>query len=287
MTTILDGKALAKKYHKKIEERIIELKEKYNKVPGLAVIIVGEDPASQAYVNRKEKVSAKLGMHSKQIKLPENTTEEELLKIVETLNNDNEIHGVLVQLPLPKQINEEKIIMAIKPEKDVDGFHPVNVGKLLSGLGPSAVSCTPLGIMKIFEEYDIDLKGKNAVVLGRSNIVGKPIAVLMLEMHATVTICHSRTQNIGDICKQADVIVVAIGRENFLQKDWVKPGAVVIDVGINRNKETGKIVGDVDYDGIEPIADYITPVPGGVGPMTIAMLLNNTLDLFEQTLNKH
>lgn len=284
MTTILDGKALAKKFHQSIEDRIKELKEKYNKVPGLAVIIVGEDPASQAYVNRKEKVSAKLGMYSKQIKLPENTTEEELLSIVESLNEDNDIHALLVQLPLPKQIDEDKIIMAIKPEKDVDGFHPVNVGKLLSGIGPYAISCTPLGIMKIFEEYNIDLKGKNAVVLGRSNIVGKPIAVLMLEKHATVTICHSRTQNIGEICKQADVIVVAIGKEKFLKKEWVKQGAIVIDVGINRSEETGKIVGDADFDGIEPIASYITPVPRGVGPMTIAMLLNNTLDLFEKSL---
>ena len=287
MTVILDGKALAKKYHKIIEDRIEQLKVKYNKVPGLAVIIVGDDPASQAYVNTKERVSAKLGMYSKQVKLPESVTEEELLKIVDSLNNDIDIHGVLVQLPLPKHIDENKIIMAIKPEKDVDGFHPVNVGKLLSGLGPSAISCTPLGIMKIFEEYNIDLKGKNAVILGRSNIVGKPIAVLMLEKHATVTICHSRTQNISDICKQADVIVVAIGKEKFLQKDWVKQGAIVIDVGINRNDETGKIVGDVDYDAIEPIVNYITPVPGGVGPMTIAMLLNNTLDLFEQSLTRH
>lgn len=287
MTVILDGKALAKKYHKIIKDRIEQLKVKYNKVPGLAVIIVGDDPASQAYVNTKEKVSAKLGMYSKQVKLPETVTEEELLKVVDALNHDIDIQAVLVQLPLPKHIDENKIIMAIKPEKDVDGFHPVNVGKLLSGLGPSAISCTPLGIMKIFEEYNIELKGKNAVVLGRSNIVGKPIAVLMLEKHATVTICHSRTQNIADICKQADVIVVAIGKEKFLQKDWVKPGSIVIDVGINRNDETGKIVGDVDYDAIEPIVDFITPVPGGVGPMTIAMLLNNTLDLFEQSLTHH
>lgn len=287
MAKVLDGKALAKKYHKIIKDRIEELKVKYNQVPGLAVIIVGEDPASQAYVNTKERVAAKLGMYSKQIKLPDSAKEDELLEIVDSLNKDTDIHGVLVQLPLPEHIDENKIIMAIDPKKDVDGFHPVNVGKLLSGLGPSAVSCTPLGIMKIFEEYNIDLKGKNAVVLGRSNIVGKPIAVLMLEKHATVTICHSRTQNIADICKQADIIVVAIGREMFLQKDWVKPGAVVIDVGINRNENTGKIVGDADYDAIEPIADYITPVPGGVGPMTIAMLLNNTLDLFEKSLNRH
>ena len=286
MATLIDGKAVAKKYQENIKERINKIKENYNIVPGLAVVLVGNDPASQAYVNRKEKVSTKLGMNSRQIQLPETTSEAELLKIVESLNNDTDIHAILVQLPLPEHINSEKILTTIKPEKDVDGFHPVNMGRLLAGMKPYAVPCTPLGVMKLLEAYDIKLKGKSAVILGRSNIVGKPVSILLLAQHATVTICHSRTQNIGEICKQADIIVVAIGREKFLKKEWVKPGAVIIDVGINRSEETGKLVGDADYDGIAPIASYITPVPGGVGPMTIAMLMENTLNLLENTIAK-
>lgn len=284
MAILLDGKALSKKVHEQVKVKVEELKAKYDKVPGLAVVLVGDNPASQAYVNRKEKMSAKVGMYSKQIKLPEDTSEEKLLGIIDELNNDDAINGILVQLPLPKHIDSNKVLMAIKPEKDVDGFHPINVGKLTSGLEPSAIPCTPLGIMKMLEEYDVDLKGKKAVVVGRSNIVGKPISLLLLSKHATVTICHSRTQNIQEVCKEADIIVVALGVEKFLKKEMVKEGAVIVDVGINRNQETGKLVGDADFEAIEPIASAITPVPGGVGPMTIAMLLQNTLNLFEKSL---
>lgn len=282
MAILLDGKSLSKKIIANVATKVEELKAKYNKVPGLAVVLVGNDPASQVYVSRKEKMSVKTGMYSKKIELPESTPESDLIKIVEELNNDNDINGILVQLPLPKHINTDNVIMAIKPEKDVDGLHPINLGKLLTGSEPFALPCTPYGIMKFFEEYKIDLKGKNAVVIGRSNLVGKPISLLLLSKHATVTICHSRTSNIDEICKNADIIVVAIGKEKFLKADWVKQGAVVIDVGINKNEETGQLVGDVDFENVEPLTSYITPVPGGVGQMTIAMLLNNTVELFEK-----
>lgn len=284
MTILLDGKALAKKIRANVADKVKELKEKYNKVPGLAVVLVGTDPASQVYVSRKEKMTVKAGMLSKKIELPESTSEAELIKIVEDLNKDNDIHGILVQLPLPKHIDSDKVLMTIDPDKDVDGFHPINVGKMLTGMAVPALPCTPAGIMKFFEEYEIELKGKNAVVIGRSNIVGKPISVLLLSKHATVTICHSRTKNIDEICRKADIIVIAIGKENYLQADWVKDGAVVVDVGMNRSKETGKLLGDADFEAIEPKASYITPVPGGVGPMTIAMLLSNTVDLFEREM---
>lgn len=284
MATLLDGKQLAKKIHENISERIKELQQKHNKIPGLAVILVGDDPASQAYVGRKEKMSKKLGMHSRQINLSEEIPEHELIKIIQNLNNDPEIHGILVQLPLPNHINEGRVLLSIRPDKDVDGFHPENIGKLLAGLDPYAIPCTPLGVIKLLEEYNIDPKGKSAVVVGRSNIVGKPVSILLLAKHATVTICHSRTSNLEDICRQADIVVMAIGKEKFLKKEMVKPGAVVVDVGMNRNEETGKLFGDVDFENVEPLTSYITPVPGGVGPMTIAMLLSNTLDLFEESL---
>ncbi|MEW5819194.1 MAG: bifunctional methylenetetrahydrofolate dehydrogenase/methenyltetrahydrofolate cyclohydrolase FolD [Cyanobacteriota bacterium] len=284
MVTLLDGKLLSKKVQNEIADKIEKLKVKHNKVPGLAVVLVGNDPASMAYVGRKEKMAGNIGMYSRQIQLPETTSQVELLEIINKLNNDKEIHAILVQLPLPKHINTDKVLMTIDPEKDVDGFHPVNMGKLLSGLEPAAIPCTPLGVIKLLEDYNIELKGKNAVVIGRSNIVGKPVSILLLSRHATVTICHSRTQNIDKICQNADIIVVAIGKEKYLKKEWVKPGAVIIDVGINRSEETGKLVGDVDFDGVKDLCSFITPVPKGVGPMTIAMLLSNTLKLFEKTL---
>jgi methylenetetrahydrofolate dehydrogenase (NADP+)/methenyltetrahydrofolate cyclohydrolase len=285
MTIILDGKALSKKIQENIALKIEELKNKYNKVPGLAVILVGEDPASKVYVSRKEKMATKAGMLSKQYKMPDTIQESELIDLVESLNKDDSIHGILVLLPLPKHIDTNKIIMTVLPEKDVDGFHPVNMGKLLSGIDPYAIPCTPLGIMSLLKEYNIDLKGKETVVIGRSNIVGKPISILLLAEHSTVTICHSRTKNIPEICKRADVIIVAIGKEKFLKADWVKPGAVIIDVGTNKNPDTGILCGDVDFDNVKEIASHITPSPGGVGPMTIATLLSNTLSLFEKKLS--
>lgn len=284
MAILLDGKTLAKKIQTEVAQEIEELKSKYNKVPGLAVVLVGDDPASQVYTKKKEQISQKVGINSRQIKLPASTSEEQLINTVETLNEDPDINAILIQLPLPKHINSEKILMTIKPEKDVDGFHPLNIGKLLTGMEPFAIPCTPLGIMVLMKEYNIELKGKDVVVVGRSNIVGKPISILLLAEHATVTICHSRTKNIDEVCKRADIIVVAIGKERFLKADWVKPGAVIIDVGINQDKETGKLCGDIDFENIEPLASYITPVPGGVGPMTIAILLKNTLNLFKKSL---
>lgn len=284
MSILLDGKAYSNKIQLELAKKVANIKQKYNKVPGLAVILVGDDPASHYYVNRKEKMAQKIGINSKQIKLSEDIDEEILLNTIEDLNKDSEINAILVQLPLPKHINTNKVIRSIKPQKDVDGLHPVNMGDLLSGNIPYAIACTPLGIIKLLKEYNIELKGKNAVVIGRSNIVGKPISILLLAEHATVTMCHSKTKNIDDICRRADIIVVAIGKEAYLKGDWVTEGAIIVDVGINKNKNTGKICGDVDFESVEPKSSYITPVPGGIGPMTIAMLLNNTVELFEKSL---
>jgi methylenetetrahydrofolate dehydrogenase (NADP+)/methenyltetrahydrofolate cyclohydrolase len=284
MAILIDGKALAKKYREEIAVKVLNYKDKYGIVPGLAVVLVGEDPASQIYVSNKEKMSLKVGMNSKQIRLPADTAEENVLNVVKELNEDDSIHGILVQLPLPKHIDTHKVLMTIKPEKDVDGFHPVNVGKLLAGLDPYAIPCTPLGIIKMLEEYNIDPKGKEAVIIGRSNIVGKPVSILLLEKHATVTICHSRTKDINEVCHRADILVAALGREKFVKADWVKEGAVIIDVGMNRDSETNKLCGDVDFEAVKEKVSYITPVPGGVGPMTIAMLLLNTLGLYEKSL---
>ena len=271
---ILDGKAVSLKVKESVKVRADELK-KFGVEPTLAVVLVGEDKASQTYVRTKEKACNEYGIKSVAHRLSENTTQNELLALINVLNLDDSIHGILVQLPLPKHIDTNVVLAAIDPRKDVDGFHAVNVGKLVSGLD-GFVPCTPLGVMEILKEYGIDVAGLNAVVIGRSNIVGKPMANLLLNASATVTVTHSKTKNLKEICKNADLIVAAIGKPFFLKADMVKDGAVVVDVGINR-LDDGRLVGDVDFDEVAPKCSYITPVPGGVGPMTIAMLLNNTI----------
>lgn len=274
MGELINGRLLADKMQAELKEEVRAL-EKQGIRPGLVVILVGENPASQTYVKNKELAAERVGIHSRVDRLPETTTEAELLALIEQYNQDPAFHGILVQLPLPKHIDADKVLLAIDPKKDVDGFHPVNMGQLLIG-DPLMIPCTPYGIMKMFEEYNIDLEGKNAVVIGRSNIVGKPIAQLMLMANATVTMTHSRTKNLAEVARQADILVVAIGRGHFVTKEFVKPGAVVIDVGMNRSKDN-KLIGDVKFDEVEPIASYITPVPRGVGPMTITMLLAQTV----------
>lgn len=271
---ILDGKAVSLKVKESVKVRAEELK-KFGVEPTLAVVLVGEDKASQTYVRAKEKACNEYGIKSVAHRLSENTTQNELLALINVLNLDDSIHGILVQLPLPKHIDTNVVLAAIDPQKDVDGFHAVNVGKLVSGLD-GFVPCTPLGVMEILKEYGIEVAGLNAVVIGRSNIVGKPMANLLLNASATVTVTHSKTKNLKEICKSADLIVAAIGRPFFLKADMVKDGAVVVDVGINR-LDDGRLVGDVDFEEVAPKCSYITPVPGGVGPMTIAMLLNNTI----------
>jgi len=279
---IIDGKLVSSNIRETIKEKTKLIKEKYSKVPGLASVLVGEDPASQIYVRNKRKSCEDVGIYSEEHKLPETTTEEQLLDLIKSLNNNEKINGILVQLPLPNHIDDSKILNSVSPEKDVDGFHPVNAGHLFEGK-PKFIPCTPHGIIKMLEFYKIDIEGKNAVVLGRSNIVGKPAAILLLQKNATVTICHSRTKDLTNVLKNADIIVAAIGRAHFVKKEMVKQGAVVIDVGINR-LETGKLAGDVDFDEIKEVASYITPVPGGVGPMTITMLLWNTLASLEKSI---
>ena len=271
---ILDGKAVSLKVKESVKIRADELK-KFGVEPTLAVVLVGEDKASQTYVRAKEKACNEYGIKSVAHRLSENTTQNELLALINVLNLDDSIHGILVQLPLPKHIDTNVVLAAIDPRKDVDGFHAVNVGKLVSGL-EGFVPCTPLGVMEILKEYGIDVAGLNAVVIGRSNIVGKPMANLLLNASATVTVTHSKTKNLKEICKNADLIVAAIGKPFFLKADMVKDGAVVVDVGINR-LDDGRLVGDVDFEEVAPKCSYITPVPGGVCPMTIAMLLNNTI----------
>ena len=273
---LIDGKALAAKMQGKLAEKTAQLKEEKGIVPGLVVILVGEDPASQVYVRNKERSALAAGFKSQVVRLAETTTEEELLALIEKYNQDADWHGILVQLPLPAHIDEEKVLFAISPEKDVDGFHPTNMGKLWSGHAVMVPS-TPAGIMEMFKEYQVDLTCKNAVVIGRSNIVGKPMAQLLMDAHATVTIAHSRTKNLAELARQADILVVAIGRGHFVTKDFVKEGAVVIDVGMNRD-ENGKLIGDVKFDEVAPVASLITPVPGGVGPMTITMLMEQTYE---------
>lgn len=276
MAEIIDGKKVSEHIRAEIAEGVEKLKEETDITPGLAAVLVGEDPASEIYVRNKRKACADAGIYSEEHKLPAETTEQELLNLVDRLNNDLNIHGILVQLPLPDHINEAKILRAVTPLKDVDGFHPYNVGLLVEG-NPSFISCTPHGIIKMLEFYNIDIAGKQAVIVGRSNIVGKPVSMLLLHRHATVTICHSRTKPLDEVTRRADILVAAIGRANFITADMVKEGAVVIDVGINRNEE-GKLTGDVDFEAVSQKASYITPVPGGVGPMTISMLLWNTLE---------
>lgn len=276
MADIIDGKSIAEKIRGQIKEEVAQFQKKTQIVPGLATVLVGQNPASQVYVKNKNRACQQVGMFSKHYPLSETISQKELLELLHQLNHDPAIHGILVQLPLPNQMDSQTVLEAIDPAKDVDGFHPVNMGKLLLGKA-SLKPCTPLGIMKLLESLPIELKGKNAVVIGRSNIVGKPVALLLLATHATVTICHSRTQNIKNVVRQADVVVAAVGVSHFVKGDWIKKDAVVIDVGINRLPD-GKLVGDVDFEAVAKQASFITPVPGGVGPMTIAMLLANTLE---------
>lgn len=274
MAEKMDGRLVSKTVREEIKEEVAKLKEK-GVVPGLAVIIVGENPASKVYVANKEKACAELGIYSEKYALPENTTQEELVNLIDRLNNDDKIDGILCQLPLPKHIDEKVIIDTIDYRKDVDAFHPINVGKIMIG-DFDFLPCTPAGVMEILKYYNVDVSGKECVVIGRSNIVGKPQAMLLLHNNATVTICHSRTKNLKEVTKRADVLVSAVGVAGFVKKDMVKEGAVVIDVGMNRN-ELGKLCGDVEFEKVSEVASKITPVPGGVGPMTITMLMKNTL----------
>lgn len=271
---IIDGKKIAQELKEEIAREVTSLKES-GIVPGLAVVLVGEDPASQIYVNNKKRACEQVGIYSREYALGAQTSQQELLELISQLNEDAQIHGILVQLPLPSTIDEKVIINAIRPEKDVDAFHAENVGKIMIGEF-QFLPCTPAGIMQLLEKSGVEIAGKNCVVLGRSNIVGKPMAMLLLHKNGTVTICHSKTQNLKEICRSADILVAAVGRPRFVTQDMVKDGAVVVDVGINRD-ENGKICGDVDFDSVKEKASMITPVPGGVGPMTIAMLLKNTI----------
>ncbi len=276
---LIDGKKISNEIKEEIKQEIEVIKKVDGKVPGLAVVLVGENPASKVYVGSKEKTCNALGMHSEKYVLPETTSEKELLELIETLNNKDEINGILVQLPLPKHIDEKKVIHAITPEKDVDGFHPENVGKLLIG-DDTFKSCTPYGVVELLKRTGVELSGKDIVIVGRSNIVGKPLAALLINESATVTVCHSRTKDLKEVIKRAEIVVVAVGRERFLKEDMVKEGAIVIDVGINRDSD-GKLCGDVDFENVSKKTSYITPVPGGVGPMTIAMLMKNTLKAYK------
>ncbi len=271
---LLDGKALSEKIMNNLKVKIAEL----DKAPTLAVVLVGTDSASQIYVNKKNECAKNLGIKSVCLNFSESITENELLAEIDKLANDDEIDAILVQLPLPKHINKNNVINKIPPNKDVDGFHPYNIGCLLSGVEPFALPCTPKGILRLLKEYNITIEGKNVVVIGRSNIVGKPAALLILKENATVTICHSKTKNLKDITRQADILIVATGKPKFIDKSFVKEDAVIVDVGINRNSD-GKLSGDVDFESVKDKASYITPVPGGVGPMTISMLMENTLEL--------
>lgn len=276
MAILIDGKALAAKLQGELAEKTARLTEETGVVPGLVVIIVGENTASQVYVRNKERSAIAAGFRSEVVRLPETIQQHELLELIEQYNQDPLWHGILVQLPLPKHIDDEAVLLAIDPAKDVDGFHPLNMGRLWAG-NPVMVPSTPAGIMEMFKAYGIELEGKRAVVIGRSNIVGKPMAQLLLAKNATVTLTHSRTHHLAKIAKTADILVVAIGRAKFVTADFVKEGAVVIDVGMNRD-EDGKLCGDVDFDAVSPIASHLTPVPGGVGPMTITMLMEQTYE---------
>jgi len=276
MAILIDGKALAAKLQGELAEKTARLTEETGVVPGLVVIMVGENPASQVYVRNKERSAIAAGFRSEVVRLPETIQQHELLELIEQYNQDPLWHGILVQLPLPKHIDDEAVLLAIDPAKDVDGFHPLNMGRLWAG-NPVMVPSTPAGIMEMFKAYGIELEGKRAVVIGRSNIVGKPMAQLLLAKNATVTLTHSRTHHLAKIAKTADILVVAIGRAKFVTADFVKEGAVVIDVGMNRD-EDGKLCGDVDFDAVSPIASHLTPVPGGVGPMTITMLMEQTYE---------
>lgn len=276
MAKIIDGRAISAEIKQELRERTVAFEEMFGFKPGLAVVLVGTDPASRIYVNNKRKACEEIGYNSFVYELSTETTEAELLDLVEQLNNRDDVHGILVQLPLPKHINEDKVILAISPDKDVDAFHPHNVGLIMQG-NARFLPCTPAGVMELLKRSNIDIAGKECVIVGRSNIVGKPLAMLMLQANGTVTICHSKTTNLREVCKRADVLVAAIGKPKFFDTSYVKEGAVVIDVGINR-LETGKLCGDVDFNEVENIASAITPVPGGCGVMTIAMLMKNTFE---------
>lgn len=274
MAKLIDGKAVSASVRAQVAQEVQDLKAK-GLHPGLAVVIVGDDPASRTYVNNKKKACAETGIYSEEYALPATTTQEELLSLVRSLNEKPEIHGILVQSPLPEGLDEEAVIEEINPQKDVDAFHPQNVGRIMIG-NFHFLPCTPAGVIELIRSQGIEIAGKRCVVIGRSNIVGKPMAMLLLHNHGTVTICHSKTRDLAEICREADILVAAVGRPKFVTENMVKPGAVVIDVGMDRD-ENGKLCGDVDFVNVEPKAGYITPVPGGVGPMTIAMLLRNTV----------
>lgn len=274
---IIDGKSIAKELRASLAPRVAALKEQ-GITPGLTVIVVGDDPASAIYVRNKERACVKLGMNSQVLRFPAETTQEEILNTVRLLNQDDSVHGILVQLPLPRHIDEQAVLRAIDPDKDVDGFHAMNAGRLMNG-EPGFVACTPKGVMRLLEVSGVELDGKNAVVVGRSNIVGKPMALLLLQKNCTVTIAHSHTKDLAAVTRSADILVVAVGRAGFITGDMIKPGAAVMDVGINR--VDGKVVGDVDFESAKEVASYITPVPGGVGAMTIAMLMENTVEAAE------
>jgi methylenetetrahydrofolate dehydrogenase (NADP+) / methenyltetrahydrofolate cyclohydrolase len=281
MTTVIDGKKISADIKEELKNKISKLPSK----PKLMVVLVGDDPASHVYVSMKERDAKQIGMDGAAIKLPEKTTQEELERTIIELNGDPSVHGILLQLPLPKHLDEDRALNLISPEKDVDGLHDINVGKLHNNK-PGLRPCTPKGCMELLKKYEIPIEGKHAVVVGRSNLVGKPIARMLEQANATVTVCHSRTKNLHEVIKTADIVVVAIGRLNFVTGDMIKEGAVVIDVGINR-KDDGKLAGDVEYDTVFQKASYITPVPGGVGPMTIAMLLSNTLEAYKAIKNSN
>lgn len=279
MSQLIDGKAFAENLRQTIASQVIDIEKEHHIRPGLAVVLVGEDPASQVYVRNKEKFAIECGFKSETFRLPATTTQTELLELVENLNNDPTIHGILVQLPLPKGLNEEEVLYKINPQKDVDGFHPINIGLLSIGK-PSLIPCTPLGSLLLLQDkLGKDLSGKHAVIVGRSNIVGKPMMQLLLSQNCTVTVAHSRTKDVASLCREADIVVAAVGVPELVKGDWIKKGATVIDVGINRIERDGKtkLVGDVEFETAKENAEFITPVPGGVGPMTIACLLRNTL----------
>jgi len=276
MAIILDGKKTSAELRAEIKEKALELKQTRGIVPGLAVILVGDDPASRIYVNNKEKACDAAGFLSREYKLPGNTKAEEISDLIRSLNEDGKIHGILIQLPLPAHIRPEPLIELVDPRKDVDGFHPYNIGQLSLG-NPFHRPCTPSGIVEILKRYKIEVSGKEAVIVGRSNIVGKPLALMLLGLNATVTICHTKTRNLAEVTRRADILIAAVGKAGMIRGDMVKEGAVVVDVGVNR-LDDGRVVGDVNFTEVSPKASYITPVPGGVGPMTIAMLLKNTLE---------
>ena len=281
---IIDGKQIAKQCKEELREQVAELSRLYGRRPCMDVIIVGENPASMSYVRSKIKATEYCGFDGELIQLPTSISQEELLRVIDERNNNEAVDGILVQLPLPKHIDEQRVIEAIAPEKDVDGFHPSNVAKLWLNQ-PAIVPCTPLGVMALLEQSNTVFEGRHAVVVGRSNIVGKPVAKLLLDKNCTVTIAHSRTADLAAVCREADILVVAVGRPQFITANMVKPGATVIDVGINRLPD-GQLVGDVDFESVAPVAGAITPVPGGVGPMTITMLMRNTIECYKKRINK-